>query len=46
MPGKILPQFTPWFFRYEGSLTTPSCAESVIWTVFLESISMTLDQVS
>lgn len=32
------------YFRYEGSLTTPSCAESVSWTVFSRIMSITFDQ--
>lgn len=33
------------FYRYEGSLTTPACAESVIWTVFPHSVGVSLEQV-
>lgn len=33
------------FFRYEGSLTTPNCGESVMWTVFESSVPISLDQV-
>ncbi|CAF1162575.1 unnamed protein product [Rotaria sordida] len=29
------------FFRYMGSLTTPPCTEGIIWTIFLDSISIT-----
>ncbi|EDW28012.1 GL27210 [Drosophila persimilis] len=30
---------------YAGSLTTPSCAEAVIWIVFTETLPVTLEQV-
>ncbi|KAL9694619.1 hypothetical protein quinque_013904 [Culex quinquefasciatus] len=44
-PHNLLPRNRTAFFRYEGSLTTPTCAESVIWTVFTESLPVSLDQV-
>lgn len=43
-PHNMLPKNRTSYFRYEGSLTTPSCAESVIWTVFTESLPISLDQ--
>lgn len=33
------------YFRYQGSLTTPSCAETVVWTVFEEPIRLHKDQI-
>ena len=32
-------------FRYEGSLTTPTCAEKVVWTVFQTPIGISEKQV-
>ncbi|KAM5215965.1 carbonic anhydrase 4 isoform 2-T2 [Hipposideros larvatus] len=33
------------YFRYLGSLTTPSCDEIVVWTVFREPIQLHRDQI-
>lgn len=40
LPAKRSP-----YFRYEGSLTTPGCGEAVIWTVFENSLPISLEQV-
>ncbi|XP_005394017.1 PREDICTED: carbonic anhydrase 4 [Chinchilla lanigera] len=33
------------YFRYQGSLTTPTCDETVVWTVFKEHIQLRRDQI-
>ena len=33
------------FFRYSGSLTTPACYESVVWTVFNKPLKISQAQV-
>ncbi|XP_010625068.1 carbonic anhydrase 4 isoform X1 [Fukomys damarensis] len=33
------------YFRYQGSLTTPDCDETVVWTVFKEHIQLHKDQI-
>ncbi|XP_013007785.2 carbonic anhydrase 4 isoform X1 [Cavia porcellus] len=33
------------YFRYQGSLTTPTCDETVVWTVFKERIQLHKDQI-
>ncbi|XP_077990204.1 carbonic anhydrase 14-like [Glandiceps talaboti] len=40
----LMPEDTSEFFRYEGSLTTPTCNESVIWTVMRNAVTITEEQ--
>lgn len=32
------------YYRYDGSLTTPPCFESVVWTVLLEPLKLSFHQ--
>ncbi|KAM6906941.1 carbonic anhydrase 4a [Xenentodon cancila] len=32
------------YYRYKGSLTTPGCAEAVVWTVFENPILLSMEQ--
>lgn len=41
----LLPDNTKDFYRYHGSLTTPTCEETVIWTVFTTPIAVSETQV-
>ncbi|XP_028849671.1 carbonic anhydrase 6 isoform X1 [Denticeps clupeoides] len=41
----MLPENLSHFFRYHGSLTTPPCYESTIWTVFDTPITLSVNQI-
>ena len=36
----LLPRRGSLFFRYEGSLTTPPCKETVEWNVYLDPVTV------
>uniref|UniRef100_A0A8D0ESX5 Carbonic anhydrase n=1 Tax=Strix occidentalis caurina TaxID=311401 RepID=A0A8D0ESX5_STROC len=40
----MLPENLSQFYRYQGSLTTPPCSESVIWTIFHSPIVLSHTQ--
>lgn len=42
---ELLPQQLEQFFRYNGSLTTPPCYQSVLWTVFNRRAQISMGQV-
>lgn len=46
VPALLLPKDRTTFYRYEGSLTTPGCQESVIWTVLTEKLTVSESQVT
>ncbi|XP_004716636.1 carbonic anhydrase 14 isoform X3 [Echinops telfairi] len=41
---ELLPPQMGQFFRYNGSLTTPPCYQSVLWTVFNQRVQISRDQ--
>ncbi|XP_020608770.1 carbonic anhydrase 12-like [Orbicella faveolata] len=43
---RILPANKTKYFRYSGSLTTPSCKESVTWTVFRDAVNISQYQMN
>ncbi|XP_062998361.1 carbonic anhydrase 12-like [Elgaria multicarinata webbii] len=40
----LLPDRLDEYYRYEGSLTTPPCYPSVLWTVFRKPVHISVDQ--
>lgn len=42
---ELLPVLLDEYYRYDGSLTTPPCYPSVLWTVFRNPVSISLRQV-
>ncbi|KAM4014534.1 carbonic anhydrase 14 [Anomaloglossus baeobatrachus] len=40
----LLPEGLDQYFRYGGSLTTPPCYESVVWTVFYNKVQISRSQ--
>ncbi|KAK1122132.1 carbonic anhydrase 14-like [Acipenser oxyrinchus oxyrinchus] len=43
--GALLPERLDQFFRYNGSLTTPPCFQSVQWTVFHQKVALSRSQI-
>jgi carbonic anhydrase len=41
----LLPHEMNYFYRYAGSLTTPNCEESVLWTVLAQLVPVGEQQV-
>ncbi|XP_059529669.1 carbonic anhydrase 14 isoform X1 [Myotis daubentonii] len=41
---ELLPPELAQFFRYNGSLTTPPCYQSVVWTVFSQKVQISAGQ--
>jgi carbonic anhydrase len=41
----LLPHEMNYFYRYAGSLTTPNCDESVLWTILVQPVPVGEEQV-
>jgi len=41
----LVPHELNYFYRYDGSLTTPNCDESVVWTILVEPLPIGRQQV-
>lgn len=44
-PIQLIPEKRSTYYRYEGSLTTPSCDEAVIWTVLDHTLPFSITQI-
>lgn len=43
---ELLPEKPAEYYRYRGSLTTPPCYPSVLWTVFRNPVHVSQEQVT
>lgn len=46
IPYMFLPKDHTTYYRYDGSLTTPGCQESVLWFVLTEKLKVSREQIS
>ena len=44
--AELLASDMEYYLRYSGSLTTPGCHESVVWTLFADALTISQTQVS